>query len=98
MNTPSVFSNIVPIETLIVDEASQIELGDFVPVLCNNAETIKKLVFVGDDKQRESPCESPASSHVSPSGSVRPGRCHGPPERIRDRHSEQARRVPQHSM
>ena len=48
------FTSVVPVETLIVDEASQIELGDFVPVLCNYSETIRKLVFVGDDKQRAS--------------------------------------------
>ncbi|KZV80981.1 hypothetical protein EXIGLDRAFT_589876, partial [Exidia glandulosa HHB12029] len=46
-----IFSNIVPIETLIIDEASQIELGDFVPVLCQYSETVRKLVFVGDDMQ-----------------------------------------------
>ncbi|EJD49073.1 hypothetical protein AURDEDRAFT_183182 [Auricularia subglabra TFB-10046 SS5] len=45
------FTAVVPVETLVIDEASQIELGDFVPVLCNYAETIRKLVFVGDDKQ-----------------------------------------------
>ena len=42
----------VPIKILVVDEASQIEIGDYLPVFANY-ETIRKVCFIGDDKQRE---------------------------------------------
>lgn len=45
------FTDNVPVETLIIDEASQIERGDLVPVLVSYHETLRKLVFVGDDNQ-----------------------------------------------
>ena len=47
------FTRLVPVETVIVDEASQIELGDYLPLLSRFGQGIEKLVFVGDDKQRE---------------------------------------------
>ena len=47
------FIRLVPIETVIVDEASQIEVGDYLPLLATSR-TLKKIVFIGDDKQRES--------------------------------------------
>ena len=47
------FTRLVPVETVIVDEASQIELGDYLPLLSRFGRGIEKLVFVGDDKQRE---------------------------------------------
>lgn len=47
------FTRLVPVETVFVDEASQIELGDYLPLLSRFGRDIKKLVFVGDDKQRE---------------------------------------------
>ena len=47
------FTRFVPVETVIVDEASQIELGDYLPLLSRFGRGIEKLVFVGDDKQRE---------------------------------------------
>jgi regulator of nonsense transcripts 1 len=41
----------VPITTLVVDEASQIEIGDYIPVFTNFVSTIRKVCFIGDDKQ-----------------------------------------------
>lgn len=66
----SAITRLVPIETLIVDEASQVnvallfslprtsrhtkvEIGSFIPVISRFA--LKKLVFIGDDKQCTSP-------------------------------------------
>jgi len=45
------YTRLVPVETVIVDEASQIELGDYLPLLGRFNHSIKKLVFIGDDKQ-----------------------------------------------
>lgn len=47
------FALFVPVDTVIVDEASQIEVGDYVPLLGHHGRKINKLVFIGDDKQRE---------------------------------------------
>ncbi|KAF7327916.1 hypothetical protein MKEN_00371600 [Mycena kentingensis (nom. inval.)] len=47
----AVVTRIVPLETVIVDEASQIEIGDFLPMISLYSTTIEKLVFVGDEKQ-----------------------------------------------
>jgi superfamily I DNA and/or RNA helicase len=49
----SSFLHAVPIKTLVVDEASQINIGDYIPIL-NQHKSILKLVFIGDDKQRKS--------------------------------------------
>ena len=46
------FTRLVPVETVIVDEASQIELGSYLPILVRFTRDMKKLVFIGDDKQR----------------------------------------------
>lgn len=46
------FTKVVPVETIILDEASQIEIGDYIPPLCSFRPTLRKLVFIGDDKQR----------------------------------------------
>lgn len=46
-------TRIVPVETVIVDEASQIELGDYLPLWSLHGKKMKKMVFIGDDKQRE---------------------------------------------
>jgi hypothetical protein len=43
----------VPINTLVIDEASQIEDGEYLAVFSNFFTTLRKLCFVGDDKQRE---------------------------------------------
>jgi hypothetical protein len=40
----------VPIKTLVVDEASQIEVGDYMSVFYGH-DTIRKMCFIGDDKQ-----------------------------------------------
>ncbi|KAH7922888.1 hypothetical protein BV22DRAFT_625754 [Leucogyrophana mollusca] len=45
------FIRLVPVETLIFDEASQIEVGDYIPVLHRFQQTLRKLVLIGDDKQ-----------------------------------------------
>ncbi|EPQ54331.1 hypothetical protein GLOTRDRAFT_106780 [Gloeophyllum trabeum ATCC 11539] len=45
------FNRLVPVHTVIVDEASQIEVGDYLPLLHNHDKSLKKLVFIGDDKQ-----------------------------------------------
>jgi superfamily I DNA and/or RNA helicase len=42
----------VPVETVVVDEASQIEVGEYIPMLYTFQRTLRKLVFIGDDKQR----------------------------------------------
>ena len=47
------FTRIVPIEIVIVDEASQIEIGEYIPIIHLHGRTIKKLAFIGDDKQRK---------------------------------------------
>ncbi|KAF8071840.1 P-loop containing nucleoside triphosphate hydrolase protein [Lyophyllum atratum] len=39
-----------PIKTLIVDEASQIEIGNYVPLFVTFS-TLRKACFIGDDKQ-----------------------------------------------
>ncbi|KAI0037095.1 P-loop containing nucleoside triphosphate hydrolase protein [Vararia minispora EC-137] len=50
-----VFSRIRRMETVIVDEASQIEIGDYVPLLHDFGSALAKLVFIGDDKQYRMP-------------------------------------------
>ncbi|KAL1739792.1 P-loop containing nucleoside triphosphate hydrolase protein, partial [Schizophyllum fasciatum] len=44
-------TDVVPLQTVLVDEASQIEVGDFVPMLHQYRKTLQKVVFIGDDKQ-----------------------------------------------
>jgi superfamily I DNA and/or RNA helicase len=41
-------------EVLIVDEASQIQLADYIPVFHRFHKSLKRVCFVGDYKQRES--------------------------------------------
>ncbi|KZT73689.1 hypothetical protein DAEQUDRAFT_743114 [Daedalea quercina L-15889] len=45
------YTRLVPVETVIIDEASQIEVGDYLPLLGRFSHSIKKLVFIGDHKQ-----------------------------------------------
>ena len=45
------FTKIVPVQTIIIDEASQIEAGDYLPILARYKMTLRKMVFIGDDKQ-----------------------------------------------
>lgn len=40
----------VPLINLLIDEASQIEIGGYVSVFSENP-TIRKVCFIGDDKQ-----------------------------------------------
>ena len=42
-------TRLVPIETVLVDEASQIEIHDYIPILNKFHYSIRKLAFVGDD-------------------------------------------------
>ena len=46
------FTTLVPVQTVIIDEASQIEVGDYLPILARYKTTLRKMVFIGDDKQR----------------------------------------------
>ncbi|KAG2128080.1 hypothetical protein BD769DRAFT_732626 [Suillus cothurnatus] len=39
-----------PIRTLVIDEASQIEIGDYIPLFTSHT-SIRKVCFIGDDKQ-----------------------------------------------
>ncbi|OJA13623.1 hypothetical protein AZE42_03977 [Rhizopogon vesiculosus] len=45
------YTRLVPMQTVIIDEASQIEVGDYLPVLQRFRPTLQKMVFIGDDKQ-----------------------------------------------
>ena len=45
------FTELVPVQTIIIDEASQIEAGDYLPILARYKTTLRKMVFIGDDKQ-----------------------------------------------
>jgi superfamily I DNA and/or RNA helicase len=47
------YMRIVPIDTVVVDEASQIEIGNYIPLLSNYS-SIRKICFFGDDRQRVS--------------------------------------------
>lgn len=40
-----------PLSTLVIDEASQIELGDYIPVFREYNFSLRKVCFIGDDKQ-----------------------------------------------
>ena len=48
------FVQAVPVINVIIDEASQIEVGQYVPLIKTFGNTLQKLCFVGDDKQCES--------------------------------------------
>ncbi|KAG2339333.1 hypothetical protein BDR05DRAFT_977761 [Suillus weaverae] len=48
-------TRIVSVQTVIFDEASQIEVGDYVPLLQRFQNSLKKMVFIGDDKQHRMP-------------------------------------------
>jgi hypothetical protein len=41
----------VPIINAIIDEASQIEVGQYIPLVKSFGSTLRKLCFIGDDKQ-----------------------------------------------
>lgn len=44
----------VPIVNVIIDEASQIEVGQYVPLFKTFGNSLRKICFVGDDKQCKS--------------------------------------------
>jgi hypothetical protein len=45
------FTKIVPVQMIIVDEASQIEVGDYLSILARYKTSLRKMAFIGDDKQ-----------------------------------------------
>jgi regulator of nonsense transcripts 1 len=45
------FTRQVPVQTVIFDEASQIEVGEYLPLLQRFQHSLQKMVFIGDDKQ-----------------------------------------------
>jgi len=44
----------VPIIKVIIDEASQVEIGQYLPLFKSFGNTLQKVCFIGDDKQRKS--------------------------------------------
>lgn len=70
------FIQAVPVINVIIDEASQIEVGQYVPLFQSFGKTLRKLCFIGDDKQCKCPrCDSRASrsrSHAELFGSTTP--------------------------
>ncbi|KAH8827037.1 P-loop containing nucleoside triphosphate hydrolase protein [Flagelloscypha sp. PMI_526] len=47
----SKFTRMNPLHTLVIDEASQIEMGDYLPVLLAGQKSLRKMCFIGDDHQ-----------------------------------------------
>ncbi|KAJ7126881.1 P-loop containing nucleoside triphosphate hydrolase protein [Mycena epipterygia] len=47
----SKFTKQVPVNIVAVDEASQIEIGDYIPVFTKYQTSLRKMCFIGDDKQ-----------------------------------------------
>jgi regulator of nonsense transcripts 1 len=45
------FTSQNPMKTLVVDEASQIEVGNYVSIFSDFHSTLRKAIFIGDDKQ-----------------------------------------------
>ncbi|KAL4064429.1 P-loop containing nucleoside triphosphate hydrolase protein [Scleroderma citrinum] len=50
-NSIRAYVQIAPVNTVIFDEASQIEVGDYIPVIHRFSSTLRKMVFIGDNKQ-----------------------------------------------
>jgi len=46
-------TEVVPVINVIIDEASQIEVGQYIPLIKLFGNTLQKLCFIGDDKQCE---------------------------------------------
>jgi hypothetical protein len=46
------FHRLVPVDMLVIDEASQIELGDYLSAFVQFSRSLRKVGFVGDDEQR----------------------------------------------
>ncbi|KIK19672.1 hypothetical protein PISMIDRAFT_658785, partial [Pisolithus microcarpus 441] len=49
------FLHVNPVDILIFDEGSQIEVGNYLPVFHRFMHTLTKIVFIGDDKQHRIP-------------------------------------------
>lgn len=47
----SKFTREIPLKVLVVDEASQIEIGNYIAPFSNFKRTLRKVCFIGDDKQ-----------------------------------------------
>ena len=47
-------TEVVPIVNVIIDEASQIEVGQYIPLFKTYGNSLRKICFVGDDKQCKS--------------------------------------------
>lgn len=45
------FTKEIPLKTMVVDEASQIEVGNYISIFTNFKHSLRKLCFIGDDKQ-----------------------------------------------
>lgn len=45
------FTSVVPFKVLVLDEASQIEIGSYFTVFHHLGSSLRKLCFIGDDKQ-----------------------------------------------
>lgn len=45
------FTKLCPLVTLVIDEASQISLGEYLSILDRQSKNLHKMVFIGDDKQ-----------------------------------------------
>ena len=45
-------TQVIPIINVVIDEASQIEISQYVPLLKSFGRTLRKLCFIGDNKQR----------------------------------------------
>jgi hypothetical protein len=56
------FTQAVPVIKVIIDEASQIEVGQYVPLFKSFGNTLRKLCFIGDDKQ----CQSSQRPQIGP--------------------------------
>ncbi|KAG1876585.1 P-loop containing nucleoside triphosphate hydrolase protein [Suillus subalutaceus] len=55
-----------PLRTLVIDEASQIEIGDYIPLFTSHS-SIRNVCFIGDDKQcKYSSCMSSHSDPLHP--------------------------------
>jgi superfamily I DNA and/or RNA helicase len=44
-------SQVVPVINVVIDEASQIEISQYVPLFKSFGRTLRNLCFIGDDKQ-----------------------------------------------
>jgi regulator of nonsense transcripts 1 len=46
-------TEVIPVINVIIDEASQIEVRQYIPLIKSFGNTLRKLCFIGDDKQCE---------------------------------------------